>query len=56
MLSTGVFPTRLKFSQISPVFKTGDKTSMSAYRPISFLTFFANFLKKSFITDNTQKK
>jgi len=46
MLSTGVFPTRLKFSQISPMFKTSDKTDMSAYRPISLLTSFSKLFEK----------
>jgi hypothetical protein len=45
MLSTGTFPTCLKFSQVSPVFKKGNKTEMSAYRPVSLLTFFLKFLK-----------
>jgi len=45
ILSTGVFPTRLKFSQISPMFKTGDKTDMSAYRPISLLTSFSKLFE-----------
>ena len=44
-ISTGVFPTRLKFSQISPMFKTGDKTDMSAYRPISLLTSFSKLFE-----------
>ena len=41
MLSTGIFPMRLKFSQISPVFKKGKKTEISNYRPISLLTSFS---------------
>ena len=35
MLSTGAFPTRLKFSQVFPIFKRGNKTEMSVYRPVS---------------------
>jgi len=34
MLSTGTFPTWLKFSQVFPLFKKGDKTEMSDYRPL----------------------
>jgi hypothetical protein len=29
MLSSGIFPSRLKFSQISPIFKKGNKTDIS---------------------------
>jgi len=46
MLSTGVFPTRLKFSQISPMFKASDKTDMPAYRPISVLTSLSKLFEK----------
>jgi len=28
MLSTGIFPTRLKFSQVFPIFKKGNKTDV----------------------------
>jgi hypothetical protein len=45
-LSTGLFPTRLKYSQISPIFKNGSKTEMSNYRPISLLTSFSKVFGK----------
>ena len=45
-LSTGLFPTRLKYSQIIPIFKTGCKTEMSNYRPISLLTSFSKVFEK----------
>jgi sarcosine oxidase/L-pipecolate oxidase len=38
--------TRLKYSQISPIFKRGDKTVMTNYRPISLLTSFSNIFEK----------
>jgi hypothetical protein len=40
VLFSGIFlyPTFLKYSQVSPMFKIGDKTEMSNYRPISLLT------------------
>jgi hypothetical protein len=44
-LSLGVFPMRLKYSQINPIFKKGDRTDVANYRPISVLTFFLRFLK-----------
>ena len=46
MLSTGIFPTRLKFSQISSIFKKGNKTEISAYRPVSLLTSFSKIFEK----------
>jgi hypothetical protein len=46
MLSSGIFPTRLKFSQISPIFKKGNKTEISAYRPVSLLTPFSKIFEK----------
>ena len=58
MLSTDTFPTCLKFSQVFPLFKKGNKTEMSDYRPVSLLTFFSKNFEKLFITDyyNTIKK
>jgi len=46
MLSTGTFPTRLKFSQVYPIFKKGNKTEMSDYRPVSLLTSFSKIFEK----------
>ncbi|PNF41624.1 hypothetical protein B7P43_G10456 [Cryptotermes secundus] len=43
---TGVFPTRLKYSVIKPLFKNGDKTNMSNYRPISLMTSFSKVFEK----------
>jgi len=40
VLSTGIFPTRLKYAQIKPLFKKDLKNIISNYMPISFLTAF----------------
>jgi exonuclease III/uncharacterized protein YutD len=45
-LVSGLFPTRLKYSQINPVFKKGNKSEMSNYRPISLLTSFSKIFEK----------
>jgi len=45
-LSTGIFPTRLKFSQITPFFEKDNKTEISNYRPISLLTSFSKVFEK----------
>jgi hypothetical protein len=41
MLSSGIFQTRLKFAEVKPVFKKGDKNVTSNYRPVSLLTPFS---------------
>ena len=43
---TGVFPKCLKTAIITPLFKTGDKTNVSNYRPISILSPFSKILEK----------
>jgi Notch-like protein len=45
-LSTGTFPTQLKFSQINPIFKKGNKAEMSNCRPIPLLTSFSKVFEK----------
>jgi hypothetical protein len=46
VLSTGIFPERLKFSDVSPIFKKGDKAEISNYRPVSLLTSFSKVIEK----------
>ena len=57
----GIFPTELKYAKIIPLFKSGDKTQVNNYRPISLLPVFSKVLEKcmavrliDFIDDHNQ--
>ena len=47
MLSSGIFPTRLKFAEVTPIFKKGDKNATFNYRPISLLTSFSKIFENN---------
>ena len=58
-LSNGVVPQTLKIAKVIPLFKKGDVSEMSNYRPISLLSVFNKLLEKivykrvySFLTKN----
>jgi len=46
VLSTGVFPDRLKYAVVKPIFKKGNKQEISNYRQISLLTSFSKIIEK----------
>jgi hypothetical protein len=46
ILSTGVFPDRLKFGIVKPLFKNGETQNMANYRPIPLLTSFSKIIEK----------
>jgi len=46
MLSSGVFPTRLKFAEIKPLYKKGERMDITNYRPISLLPSFLEIFEK----------
>ena len=45
-LFTGVFPDRLKYATIRPLFKKDSKDDINNYRPISILTSFSKIFEK----------
>jgi hypothetical protein len=51
IIQTGSFPDRLKFSEIKLLFKKGDKSEFTNYRPISLLPIFSKIIEKSSIKD-----
>ena len=42
----GIFPDDLKIAKVFPVYKSGDKSNISNYRPISVLSFFSKVFEK----------
>jgi hypothetical protein len=42
----GIFPERLKYTTIVPVYKKGDKNIVTNYRPISILTSLNKIFEK----------
>ena len=45
-LISGVFPDRLKTAKIVPIYKSGCKSSICNYRPISLLPYFSKLFEK----------
>jgi len=44
ILSTGIFPKRLKFSEVRPLYKKGSTAEFSNYRPFSLLVSFSKII------------
>jgi len=45
-LSSGIFHSRLKFSEIKPLHKKGDRMYITNFLPVSLRAFFSKILKK----------
>jgi hypothetical protein len=50
ILNIGIFPERLKFAMVKPVFKKGKSREISNYRPILLLTSFSKIIEKLIYT------
>jgi len=50
VLAQGIYPERLKFSLIKPIYKSGDKSSPSNYIPISLLPAFSKIFENIMYT------
>jgi sarcosine oxidase/L-pipecolate oxidase len=46
ILNSGIFPDRLKYTIIKPIFKKGDDQEIMNYGPISMLTSFSKVIEK----------
>lgn len=46
MFQLGKFPTALKLSIVTPIFKNGDKSEMGNYRPVSLISNIAKIVEK----------
>ena len=44
--NSGVVPLQFKIAKVIPIFKSGDKSSMDNYRPISLLSTFSKIMEK----------
>ena len=45
-IRTGIFPTDWKVARVTPIYKSGEKHSMTNYRPISVISIVARIMEK----------
>ena len=51
LFSTGIFPSEMKIAKVIPLFKNGNKSDFSNYRPISLLSQFSKILENYSTSD-----
>ena len=44
-----IVPKELKLAKVVPIYKAGDFTSITNYRPISILTCFSKIFEKNYL-------
>jgi hypothetical protein len=49
ILQTGIFPDRLTFPAVKLLYKKGDKSELSNYRPISLLPTFSKIIWENYL-------
>ena len=49
-LVSGIFPTELKVARVIPIFKSGDASDFTNYRPVSVLPLFSKILERLMYT------
>ena len=48
-IQTGNYPDRLKYATVKPLYKNGDRSGISNYRPISLLPVFFEDITKDYV-------
>ena len=48
-LEYGIYPTKLKFAKVIPIYKNDDPSDPSNYRPISLLSVFNRIFQNNYV-------
>ena len=53
MMASGIFPDALKVSKVIPLYKNGDESNLSNYRPIALSPSISKIFEKAILTQLT---